>query len=430
MHGAGSHMSSKDSNRFVMINERVTIEAPALSPAPTPADLILDGVLFDRSADTTALRCEVAAVRELSRILIDEQGSLLRFLCVGQGACAGGSAGVSLVRTDASGKESIRWRAVVGALSAHEGASVPREFSTCGMCLDRRAFLVLARPQRVFAYLNELPPAVTELLIVPLRIDDVARGTLWIAHHDVGAHFSSDDARVAERLALHLAGALERLEANFEHRRALVARDTLVRDAHHRATNTLQIAAAALQGKSGGGIDGGSRTALDRLQALGRVHAALACHGDDTVLVRPLFQSIVDALGASFTEPSRAVRIDLDADNVTLSGERAVALALWLNEIVTNACKHAFPDGRDGRIAIEVRVRDRRLVVRIFDNGIGLPPKRGEGIGTQLLEALATQLGAASSQESPTSGSGTIFNLSFPIDTAAALRPAEIGSVR
>ena len=401
----------------------MAIETPALAPSTAPADLILDDVLFDRAADMTALRCEIAAVAELSRILIDEQGSLLRFLSVAQSVCSAGSAGVSLVQPDAAGKPSIRWRAAVGELSAHEGAILPRDFSTCGMCLDHEAPLVLARPQRVFAYLNDLLPAPSELLIVPLRVDDAASATLWIAHHGVDDHFSSDDVRVAERLALHLVWALERLERNNEHRRALAARDTLVQDAHHRATNTLQIAAAALQTKAGVAAEGATQTALARLQALGRVHAALACNGDDTVFIRPLFQTIVDAVGASFVEGSQKVRIDFDADDVALQGERAVPLALWLNEILTNACKHAFPDGRVGRIAIEMRVRDHRLAVRVFDNGIGMASGRREGLGTRLLEGLAAQLGAASGRESPTSGSGTIFNLSFPIECATPLRP-------
>lgn len=391
-------------------------DTPGLALSPAPADLILDDVLFDRSADTTALHCEIAAVRELSRILSDEQGALLRFLCVGQSVCNAGSAGVSAVQNDGVGKRSIRWRAIAGALSSHEGKTVPRDFSTCGMCLDHEALLVLERPQRVFSYLNGLPPAVSELLIVPLYADDAAIGTLWFAHHGVDAHFSSDDARVAERLALHLVWALERLQSNDEHRRALSERETLVRDAHHRVANTLQIAASALRTPSGVVAQGPTRTAFDRLQALGRVHTALAVTGEDTVFIRPLLQTIVDAVSSSYMGMSHDVRVSLDADDVALPGDRAVALALWLNEALTNACKHAFPDGRRGQIAISVRARGYRLSVRIADDGAGFVSGRGEGLGLRLLEGLAKQLGGSSSLERPTSETGTILTLSFPAD--------------
>ena len=404
-----------------MRTERST-DMPGLANSPTPADLILDDVLFDRSTDTTALHCEVAAVRELSRILSDEQGALLRFLCVSRSVCDAGSAGVSTVQRDASGKQSIRWRAVAGALSSHEGITVPRDFSTCGMCLDHAAPLVLERPQRVFSDLNGLPSAMRELLIVPLHAEDVAIGTLWIAHHG-NAHFSSDDVRITERLALHLASALERLESHGEHLRALTERDNLVRDAHHRVANTLQIAASALRMESGVVADGPLRTAFDRLQALGRVHAALAVNGDDTVFIRPLLQTIVDAVSSSYLAVSHEVRVSLDADDVALPGERAVALALWLNEALTNACKHAFPDRRPGQIAISVRARGQRLIVRIADDGIGIAPGRGEGLGLRLLEGLAKQLGGSSSSERPHSETGTILVLSFPTDFVTTLRP-------
>ena len=80
------------------------------------------------------------------------------------------------------------------------------------MCLDDGGLIVLERPDRVFDYLSGMPLAIAEVLVVPLRLDKGLAGTLWIVHHDLAAHFCSDDARMAERLALHLVWALKLLQ--------------------------------------------------------------------------------------------------------------------------------------------------------------------------------------------------------------------------
>jgi two-component sensor histidine kinase len=400
-----------------MRTEPLTTEASAMALWPTPADLIVSDVLFDRSVNTTSVRSETAAVRELSHILDDEHGALLRFLAVAQNVCGAGSAGLSLLQI-VDGTSSLRWRALAGALAAHEGVITRRDFSTCGLCLDNTTPLVLERPQRVFDYLCNLPPVIAELLTVPLVVDDVAIGTLWIAHHDPAVHFRSDDARIIERLALHLSWALTLAEKNAEQRRAIEYRDAQIRDAHHRVTNTLQFAAYLLHAESGVVAATSPRNALraasERLQVLAKVHELLARSGDEAVvLLPPLLQAIVDAAGKGILGATSQVRVRLEVDHIALPGERAIAIALLINEAVTNACKHAFPNGRSGEIKVDVRIEPLgALIVRIADDGIGFSPQaRADGLGLRLVRAFAQQLQGLLSFETPTEAAGTVVTL-------------------
>lgn len=204
-----------------MKTDALTARSAPAGHWPTAADLILGDVLFDRSMHSTSLRTEKAAARELSHVLDDGRGAVRRFLDVASHMCHGGSAGVSLLSPGAFGKRSLQWRAVSGALAEYEGIAVPRDFSTCGLCLDDGGPIVLEKPERLFDYLLEMPPTIAEALVVPLYLDEALVGTLWIVHHDDAAHFRSDDVRIAERLSLHLVWAMKLLQVATENGGAL-----------------------------------------------------------------------------------------------------------------------------------------------------------------------------------------------------------------
>ncbi|WP_376100716.1 sensor histidine kinase (plasmid) [Roseomonas sp. CCTCC AB2023176] len=118
----------------------------------------------------------------------------------------------------------------------------------------------------------------------------------------------------------------------------------------------------------------------------------------------------------------------IHAEAHPLPTERAVYLGLVLNELVTNALKYAFPEGRPGRIAVSLRCEGETFVLRVEDDGIGLDENgdkdetdtrderpRG-GLGTRLLHGLAGQL-RGSFARSESEPSGTAGELRFPVRT-------------
>ena len=109
--------------------------------------------------------------------------------------------------------------------------------------------------------------------------------------------------------------------------------------------------------------------------------------------------------------------------------DQCIRLALIVNEVVTNAVKHAFPDGRTGHITVTFRRTEGALRLSVTDDGIGLtPPERdaeGDGesedgahLGMTIVELLAKYLGGSCQQVS--GAFGTIVTVSFPLPAAAA----------
>lgn len=116
-------------------------------------------------------------------------------------------------------------------------------------------------------------------------------------------------------------------------------------------------------------------------------------------------------LGESYGGADR-IRIEVSADDDLLDVRTAVPLALFVNEVVSNSFKHAFPDGRAGTIAIEYRVEGemRRLTAR--DDGVGIAAEgagRPGSLGMQLARALAGQLGGTFRQGPGNPGTITVI---------------------
>jgi two-component sensor histidine kinase len=109
--------------------------------------------------------------------------------------------------------------------------------------------------------------------------------------------------------------------------------------------------------------------------------------------------------------------IDLhcDAEHCTVDLDRAVPLGLIVNELVTNAIKYAFPNDGNGTITIALTCHPKEFVVRIADNGRGMPAPdeatKGRGLGMKLVEGLRQQIGATIEA---IDGPGTAFKITVP----------------
>jgi two-component sensor histidine kinase len=109
------------------------------------------------------------------------------------------------------------------------------------------------------------------------------------------------------------------------------------------------------------------------------------------------------------------VVLQLAVADVALAVDKAIPCGLILNELITNALKHGFPDGRSGTVRVELAAFDAGLRLVVSDDGVGLPRdldfQRSESLGLQLVRMLAKQL-EASLEIVP--GRGTTFRLTVP----------------
>jgi two-component sensor histidine kinase len=109
---------------------------------------------------------------------------------------------------------------------------------------------------------------------------------------------------------------------------------------------------------------------------------------------------LLQELGSVYDDAEGRIRIRLEAERIEMGIHRAIPCALILNELVTNALKHAFPDGRAGEVVVGLRLATAdELELWVEDNGIGCPqiaPARsGKSLGLRIVEILTRQLGGS-----------------------------------
>jgi two-component sensor histidine kinase len=415
----------------------------------------------ERAMDTTAER---AAFEELAAlVLASPSRALRRFPESARRLCFAGTAGMSLLRSDETGSETIHWTAIDGALTAHEGAQTPREFSSCGLCLDRGATSLVSQPARVFRYLRYAQPLIVEHLIAPLSdADGRALGTLWMVHHDSEARFTSSDARILEQLGTQLVltlGLLQRArgqqrlfgsgiatrrvmarqlmqerarrqQAEAAEQRAteaLLFQQMLTKEVHHRTKNTLQMASSLLSLQSGSCNLMATHDALERAQArlhlLANVHELLYKEASDTQQVRvsQLLEQLAEPLRLVFAD--KGIQLRVASEPILLPPAAAIPLTLLINEVVTNAYKHAFVGRQAGAISIRLTGTAEEIWLKITDDGVGMPDavtaSASPGLGLKLIRSLAGQLRGALTFASAPQG-GTEISLQFQRGATAA----------
>ncbi|HEX2255597.1 MAG TPA: histidine kinase dimerization/phosphoacceptor domain -containing protein, partial [Afifellaceae bacterium] len=230
-----------------------------------------------------------------------------------------------------------------------------------------------------------------------------------------------DDAGQPLRLIGTAIDATDRKEANEALRQALAAKEILLREVNHRVKNSLALVSSmlALQGRSIGDetLRRQMEDAQARIRTVALVHERLyTSAGTDSVRLDAYLRELCEDLQR--TGLGGAVRIEFAAEPVRLSNDRAVPVALVLNELVTNALKYAYGSG-GGTVWVDLRKAESGetcLVVR--DQGAGLPPdfeaRRATSLGFRIIDGLIRQLGGRFEAREPERGAE--FALLFRAD--------------
>ncbi|MGQ9365568.1 sensor histidine kinase [Azospirillum sp. ST 5-10] len=211
----------------------------------------------------------------------------------------------------------------------------------------------------------------------------------------------------------------------------LAEKQVLFREVHHRVTNNLQVVTALLRLQAGRTGDAEARDAfesvLNRVASMALLHRVLyRTDQADRVAFGAYLEELCEQLADAFALDERGIALVVTAEPCALPLDRAVPAALAVNEAITNAIKHAFPEGCRGTIAVRVH-RDRDgTVVEVRDDGVGLGGDAGpagrSGIGRTLLRRLVQQAGGRYTLENgppdgpPAGRPGTIFRLCLSED--------------
>jgi two-component sensor histidine kinase len=194
-------------------------------------------------------------------------------------------------------------------------------------------------------------------------------------------------------------------------------RGDLLNEVNHRAKNSIQIAMSVLNLQRQANDDPQVRVALasavERLSHVARVHSMLYMDSPDQQTI-----DFGDYLKTFCAELREALAGDVEmvcggAEELNLDASRAITLALITSEAVTNALKHAFPDGRQGTIAVDCCRRDGQGILAVRDSGIGLTDERRENaMGLKLIRTLVKSIGGKLHIDS---AEGTSLQVTFPL---------------
>jgi PAS domain S-box-containing protein len=229
--------------------------------------------------------------------------------------------------------------------------------------------------------------------------------------------------RDSERNVQYFVGIIRditaRRRAEEELKASLREKEVLLREIHHRVKNNLQVVSSLLNLQAGYIDNEASKMAFreshQRVRAMALVHERLYRSEN---LARINFGEYLDTVT---TEIARLhargpVRTSTSVAAIDLEINQAIPCGLIVNELVTNAFKHAFPSGRGGTVHVSFRRVDMKSVeLKVEDDGIGFPVDhdvRGRtSMGMMLVTSLAEQIGGTLGIKSR---QGACFTLTFP----------------
>ena len=218
-------------------------------------------------------------------------------------------------------------------------------------------------------------------------------------------------------IAAAVRDASERVRAEAIMQQALREKETLLKEIHHRVKNNLQIISSLLALQADECTLEETRESfaesIQRVRSMALIHERL--YQSDT-LARVDFGEYARTLAISLFrsyQTGASIELELETAPVELNIETAVPLGLVLNELVSNAFKHAFPSGA-GRLHIRVRPETEGFSLTVSDTGVGLPPdydpENATSMGMTLIHTLIRQLKARLVIET---ASGTSFRIDF-----------------
>ena len=217
------------------------------------------------------------------------------------------------------------------------------------------------------------------------------------------------DAQTRKDRAL-VAGALQESEERVESQRAtlerqtasLQQRETLLREIHHRVKNNMQVMSSLLSLQARAALNPETRRMLEdnqnRIQSMALLHEILYQSEDLALVDFPKYVlRTVDYLFRSFGAQDHQIYLHTELDQLALDLDDALPFGLLISEVVSNSLKHAFPEGRGGKVSIFLKQQSETSIsLRLADDGVGLPRELdwtiSRSLGLRLVRALAQQL--------------------------------------
>jgi PAS domain S-box-containing protein/excisionase family DNA binding protein len=208
---------------------------------------------------------------------------------------------------------------------------------------------------------------------------------------------------------------------------ALREKEVLLKEVHHRVKNNLQVVCSllSLQGEliEDAALRARFHEGEQRIQTMALIHETLYQVSDMAAFhPAPYVQRLSEALLRAYGGEAGRVTLTTRLEDLALPLDSAVPCGLILHELLSNALKHAFPDGQRGAITLDLRADpDHHVTLRVADTGVGVPEgfdvRQSDSLGLQLVSLLTEQLGGTLTVVRQ---GGTAFTLTFPLPETQA----------
>ena len=193
----------------------------------------------------------------------------------------------------------------------------------------------------------------------------------------------------------------ERKQMEEQLKKSLKEKEILIKEIFHRVKNNLAVVSGLLNIQAANIKDKKAKAAFqatrDRIFSLSAVHSQLY-HSENYSYVdyKEYIKKLVSNIYYSF-QMSGHVKLHLDLADITLPIDKAIPCGLLVNEIVTNALKHAFPEKRKGNLRITTHsLEDKNIEIIVKDDGIGIPEsfniEKTETLGLKLIDLMTKQI--------------------------------------
>jgi PAS domain S-box-containing protein len=255
---------------------------------------------------------------------------------------------------------------------------------------------------------------------VPLKTEAAAVGVMIVQSYQTVRLFDDEEKAVLLFMSSQVAMAIERVRARERLHASLQEKEALLREVHHRVKNNMQIISSLFNLQAGEVRDPRAiekfREGQARIRSMALIHEKLYQSKD---LARINFADYIRSLAVHIFHfwkvDNTRIKLETNLEDVFLDINTAIPCGLIVNELLSNAVKHAFPDGRSGAVRLSLHLAPgREFTLQVHDDGIGLPagvdPGRTETLGLQIIGLLIRQLDGTLSIDRT---AGTSFSIRF-----------------
>ena len=221
------------------------------------------------------------------------------------------------------------------------------------------------------------------------------------AHYELEERVQDRTSELQKSNNLLIKEILERRYMEKELKQSLVEKNVLLKEIHHRVKNNLQIISSLLNLQarqlSDESVLSFFNESNNRIRSIASLHEQLYRSKDlSRINFSAYLRNMTNNLLRSYGIADDLIKVSINSKNIFLDINTAIPCGLIVNELVSNAIKHGFPDGRDGNIGIDFSSYEDKYVLIVNNDGVSFPKDLDMNncttLGLELVSSLSKQL--------------------------------------